>query len=577
MPQSASKGLNRWITQPSLYGGIIGATIAGLYGVLTLDLPPGSKTTFFVAIAIVVAVFSVLGDAYEQRGLRVVRELAEVPDPSKALLKQAVVEATAIGTRCFWVNALAFISGSVLVAIPFYLVTSELMLSVRIACVGTMFGPCIALFIYLLTVSRSRELVLKIASLGLSSAEVIEANPPTRFTLTTKLMWFTGITAVTPTVLIADVTLRQAERAFIDGTGIATSQIIAIVLLTLLIATLVIGSAWVTGTAISKPLVAMENAATRLSSGDLRSQSLIPAEDETWAASAAFASMQQRLGAMLAELQRTGTKVASSAEQLVSAASLHETGTTQQVPALHETSATTEELARSARQIAQNATGVARIAERTLSAAQRGQQGAEAFSEAMDRLRRESQGIADSVVKLNKRVQQVGKVVEFINEIADKADLLALNAELEGTKAGDVGRGFSLVASEMRRLAENVISSTQEIQGLIVEIRDGTQTAVMATESGLKATDAGAALSTRVSDSLQRIHKLAAETSDAVRAISLATQQQQSGTDQLAAAMGDILRVTNDGAEATRKMSRTNYALGNLSRDLKKVVERFQV
>ena len=88
------------------------------------------------------------------------------------------------------------------------------------------------------------------------------------------------------------------------------------------------------------------------------------------------------------------------------------------------------------------------------------------------------------MVRLNKRVQQIGKVVEFINEIADKSDLLALNAELEGTKAGEVGRGFSLVAAEMRRLAENVITSTRAIEQLIEEIRDATNAAVMATEAG---------------------------------------------------------------------------------------------
>ena len=75
----------------------------------------------------------------------------------------------------------------------------------------------------------------------------------------------------------------------------------------------------------------------------------------------------------------------------------------------------------------------------------------------------------------NKRVQQIGKIVEFINGVADKSDLLALNAELEGTKAGEVGRGFSLVAAEMRRLAENVLESTKEIEGLIEEIREATQ------------------------------------------------------------------------------------------------------
>jgi methyl-accepting chemotaxis protein len=192
-------------------------------------------------------------------------------------------------------------------------------------------------------------------------------------------------------------------------------------------------------------------------------------------------------------------------------------------------------------------------------------------------MKTDNQAIADSVVKLNKRVQQIGKVVEFIHEIADKSDLLALNAELEGTKAGQVGRGFSLVAAEMRRLAESVILSTHEIEKLIEEIRDSANAAVMATEAGVKATDRGAALAHQVSESLRSILDLAASTSDSVRSISLATQQQQTGTDQLAEAMGGILKVTQQGTHATRQLLGANSDLLALSLELQSVVDRFRI
>jgi methyl-accepting chemotaxis protein len=234
-------------------------------------------------------------------------------------------------------------------------------------------------------------------------------------------------------------------------------------------------------------------------------------------------------------------------------------------------------VARSAQQIAVNAESVSAMAETTFGAAQSGQRSAAAFLAAMHRMKGDNQAIADAVVRLNKRVQQIGKVVEFINEIADKSDLLALNAELEGTKAGEPGRGFSLVAAEMRRLAENVLSSTLAIERLIDEIRDATQAAVMATEAGLKTTDRGAALAAQVDQSLGLILELARQTSHAVRSISLATQQQQTGTDQLAAAMGDILRVTEENAEATQQMVAANTDLASLARDLKSTVQRFRV
>ena len=220
---------------------------------------------------------------------------------------------------------------------------------------------------------------------------------------------------------------------------------------------------------------------------------------------------------------------------------------------------------------------MAEIASRTLGAAQTGQDSATEFNKSMSRVRQDNQAIADSVLKLAKRVQQIGKIVSFINGVADRSDLLALNAELEGTKAGEVGRGFSLVASEMRRLAENVIESTREIEEIIEEIREATDAAVQATEAGVQVTDRGSSLAVDVSKSLEDIVSLAERTSGSVRAISLATQQQTTGTDQLAEAMSDILKVTQQSLTGSRETSAANADLATLSRELKEVVDRFQV
>jgi methyl-accepting chemotaxis protein len=287
--------------------------------------------------------------------------------------------------------------------------------------------------------------------------------------------------------------------------------------------------------------------------------------------------MQGQLVEAIGKLQQAALSLSSPSEQLVSTFSQQRSGTSEQAASLNQTSTTTEELARSASQIAESAANVATVAELTLSAALAGERSSELFSAAMVRMRADNQAVADAVVKLNKRVQQIGKVVEFINEIADKSDLLALNAELEGTKAGEVGRGFSLVAAEMRRLAETVIRSTHEIAQLIEEIRDGTNAAVMATESGLKAMDAGTATAGQVMRSLESILAEAARTSEAVRAISLATRQQEAGTDQLATSMAEILRITQESGEATEEIGRSNAELSDLAGDLKLVVDNFRL
>ncbi|HLL84846.1 MAG TPA: HAMP domain-containing methyl-accepting chemotaxis protein, partial [Longimicrobium sp.] len=374
------------------------------------------------------------------------------------------------------------------------------------------------------------------------------------------------------------VLMQQGREAQREAAVRARSEAIAATAaMCCLVFLLAVATAYVTGTALGQPMREIAEEATRIAKGDLANPRPIPAEDEVWAVAAAFSAMQAHLTKVLTELKRAGTQIGSTTESIVATSGRYENGAAEQAAALNETSATTEELARSARQIAENAGSVAEIAQKTLGAAEGGQESADAFANSMTRMRQDNQAIADSVVKLNKRVQQIGKIVEFINGVANKSDLLALNAELEGTKAGEVGRGFSLVAAEMRRLAENVIESTKEIEGLIEEIREATSAAVVATGAGVKATDSGSVLAQQVSESLKEIVQLAGQTSDAVRSISLATQQQQTGTDQLAEAMADILRVTQQSLAATKQVTSANVDLSSLAKDLKAVVERFRI
>ena len=124
-------------------------------------------------------------------------------------------------------------------------------------------------------------------------------------------------------------------------------------------------------------------------------------------------------------------------------------------------------------------------------------------------------------------------MVEVIDEIADRSDLLALNAALEGAKAGEAGRGFSIVAAEMRRLAENVMESTKEIKNLITEIRESTHAAKEASDGNKREASEGEKLGGAAMTSVTGILSGIQETSDAARVIHLATQQQRTATEQV--------------------------------------------
>ncbi|KFA89918.1 methyl-accepting chemotaxis protein [Archangium violaceum] len=587
------KGLSGWTTQPSWLGGLVGLGLALFYGKLTYSVPDGRLWLFLGLLLAVLVMNAVLSGAQERHALRVLRALEQRRLPTNPdNLRRALQEVRRIPGRCFWFTLQGWVGGALMLAATFPpLAQAPWSTGMRIVLVGLSLGPLCSMLVYLLVVRRGRLAAERIAAQGLSPQEVIAALPAERLRLRRRLVMFTAVAVLSPSMFILDVSVSRTLSTvdqILDARGSPVVQQrvvhkarhatgVPLVVLAGMVVLLVVGTAYVAGTALAEPLRALSEDATRIAQGEVRTPRFIPAEDEVWAVSGAFTRMQAQLAQALVQLQRAGLQISSTTEQLVATSADQESGAGEQAISLNETRATTEELARSAQQIAVNAESVSTMAETTFGAAQSGQRSAAAFLAAMHRMKGDNQGIADAVVRLNKRVQQIGKVVEFINEIADKSDLLALNAELEGTKAGEPGRGFSLVAAEMRRLAENVLSSTLAIERLIDEIRDATQAAVMATEAGLKTTERGASLAAQVDQSLGLILELARQTSHAVRSISLATQQQQTGTDQLAAAMGDILRVTEENAEATQQMVAANTDLSALARDLKATVQRFRV
>jgi methyl-accepting chemotaxis protein len=578
------KGLHRWVTIPSTWSALTGVALTVVYAMFTIEIRSGTRWQFAGILAVAVIVGNVLGDLAEQRRLLVLKALGQgTLEPTRDNLVTALREAARLPDVTFWVNVVFWAAGALVVGVS-YAAQPGVSWAVgsRIAFIGVLVGPLIAMFAHLMVLSRAREVMRAVALKGLSTSDVVQALPPERAQLTARLILFTAVAVATPLALVVDLGVLNESRLLdpqvLSGTMVPQAQgdwVNAIISgLTL---ALVVGCGLLGGRSLGEPLKQMVAATERMAKGQLGKSTVIPSEDEVWAVSTAFASMETQLLNALRKLKGAGVRISSTTEELIASSMKHEAGAADQTGALSQTSATTEELARSAKQIAQNAADVSRLAQQMLDSAQGGKRSATAFYASILRVREGNQAIADSVVRLNKRVQQVGRIVEFIDGIADKSDLLALNAELEGTKAGEVGRGFSLVAAEMRRLSESVMSSTREINRLIDEIRDATNAAVMATEAGVKATDAGSALARQVTESLDRIVDFANQTTDAVKAITLATLQQQGGTDQLASAMSDILRSTQNALGATAQMSSANADLSALSNELQSTVARFEV
>ncbi|MCC6875750.1 MAG: methyl-accepting chemotaxis protein, partial [Sandaracinaceae bacterium] len=204
----------------------------------------------------------------------------------------------------------------------------------------------------------------------------------------------------------------------------------------------------------------------------------------------AFGGMLDSLRTLVSQIRETSVQLASAAAEIYSASQEQEAAATQQSAAITEVSQTMDSLATSAGHISDSAGAVLGDAERTRSTTDQ---------------------MAARITELNAHAGRIGDLLEVIREVADRSDLLALNGSLEATRAGESGRGFGLVAGEMRRLAERVTATVESVRGLIGDVRASGAATVMATDQS---------------------RKLAERTTDTARRITLVTQQQRTATEQ---------------------------------------------
>lgn len=266
--------------------------------------------------------------------------------------------------------------------------------------------------------------------------------------------------------------------------------------------------------------------------------------------------------------------VQSSSAELQAAANQQAAGTKQQSAATTEVTTTLKELVATSRQMAESSQRVTRIAEDTGGAAQAGDVTLQKAQTSIGAIKRQVDLIVTHMLDLGKKSQQVGGILEIINELAEQTNILAINASIESAGAGESGRRFGVVADEIRRLADRVGGSTKEIRGLIDEIRSAANTTVMVTEDGLKAVDAGTRQFGDVASAFRQIAAMVDSTTGAAREIELGTKQQVTAIEQVNVALRDIAQAARETEASTRQTLQTSGELATLSRNLSDLIRR---
>jgi methyl-accepting chemotaxis protein len=240
---------------------------------------------------------------------------------------------------------------------------------------------------------------------------------------------------------------------------------------------------------------------------------------------------------------------------------------------MNEINTTISELQATSRQIAESAQRVAHVAEETSSAARAGDQTVQRSHESVSGIKLQVDLIVTHMLDLGKKSQQIGGILEIINELAEQTNILAINATIEAAGAGDAGRRFAVVADEIRKLADRVGGSTKEIRVLIEEIRAAVNTTVMATEGGSKAVDFGARQFVEVTAALKRITELLGTTTQAAREIELSTKQQSTAVEQVNVAVSQVAKASKETEVSANQTLQTAGQLAGLSRDLMRLVQ----
>jgi methyl-accepting chemotaxis protein len=265
--------------------------------------------------------------------------------------------------------------------------------------------------------------------------------------------------------------------------------------------------------------------------------------------------------------------VQSSAAELQAAANQQVTSAKEQATAMNEISTTISELLATAKQIAESSRRVSSIAAGTANTAQSGDQTVERTNEAIRNIQRQVDLIVSHMLDLGKKSQQIGSILDLINELAEQTNILAINATIEAAGAGENGKRFAVVAEEIRRLADRVGTSTKEIRELIEDVRSAVNKTVMTTESGNKAVDAGARLFGEVTASFGQIGGMVGTTMEAAREIELSTKQQSTAVEQVNVAIANVAQATRETETISGQTLQTAAELTKLSRDLLRIVQ----
>lgn len=311
-----------------------------------------------------------------------------------------------------------------------------------------------------------------------------------------------------------------------------------------------------------------------LAEGDLTVKATVT-EDMTGAIADSINFAIEQLRTLVQTITDTSVQVASSAQETQATAMHLAEAAEHQAQEITSASSRISEIATSIDQVSRNSAESADVAQRSVQIATAGAGVVRQTIQGMDSIRDQIQETSKRIKRLGESSQEIGSIVELINDISEQTNILALNAAIQAASAGEAGRGFAVVADEVQRLAERSSNATKRIESLVQAIQADTNEAVSSMEQTTTEVVAGARLAEDAGTALGEIEKVSSDLSGLIQGISLASQQQSGAAANITETMNTIQQITS---QTTQGANQTAQSIGNLAQmasDLRRSVADF--
>jgi methyl-accepting chemotaxis protein len=311
--------------------------------------------------------------------------------------------------------------------------------------------------------------------------------------------------------------------------------------------------------------------------GDLTKRLQVVTQDELGQLARWFNTFLEKLHHVISELAQVSEHVASASEQLSASSAQQAQSVETQKNQSVQIATAMQEMSSTVLQVSENSN---KAAESSRQAAETARQGGSIVEETLNKMR----VIADSVgatakkmEELGKSSEQIGRIVGVIDDIADQTNLLALNAAIEAARAGEQGRGFAVVADEVRKLAERTTTATKEIAQMIKNIQDETKAAVSAMEAGTKQVEDGVKSTAQAGDSLKEIIQMSEQVGEMITHIATAATEQSSASEEINKNAEQIAELVKESATGAQQSAKACQDLSGLALALRNMVGNFKL